>query len=60
MSRWINRKEIAQLIDFSVTQVRKNEQRLGIGGFKKQLNARCIVYERRFVLEALRRSGFLG
>lgn len=57
--RFIDRKELAQILECSYDQVRKNERAWGIKSARRGLN-RCVRYERTLCLDILRRSGLLS
>lgn len=58
--KWIDRKEIAIILEISVFQVRSGEERLGLAPVRKDLNARCVRYHRIQALKALRDRGLLS
>lgn len=53
--RLLTRKDVAELMECSVDQVRKNEVRWGLRCARRDLNARCVRYLVSGVREALRR-----
>ncbi len=46
MSRWLNRKDLAQILDVSVDQVRKNEKAWGLDAARYDLNLRVVRYDK--------------
>jgi hypothetical protein len=57
--RFINRKEIAQLLEVSIDTVRREEIRWGIAQFRRNVTKRQVDYVRRYTMDALQRRGLL-
>ena len=57
--RFINRKEIAQLLEVSIDTVRREETRWGIAQFRRNVTKRQVDYVRRYAIDALQRRGLL-
>lgn len=53
------RKEVAQLIDCTAEQVRKNEKRWGLKDARADLNSRCVRYRARLTRIILKAKGFI-
>ena len=49
----LSRKDVAELLDVSVDQVRKNERRWGLNAARRDLNRRCIRYRTLMALAIL-------
>ena len=60
MKKFLNRKDIADLLECTVTQVRKNEKRLGLVEARRDLNPRCVRYLATLALRNLEKRGFLA
>lgn len=57
--RYINRKEIAQLLEVSVDTVEREEVRWGLRPFRRNVTPRQVDYVRRYVIETLRARGLI-
>ena len=44
MKKFLTRKELAQLLEVTVDQVRRNERRWGLHKYRRNLNGRSITY----------------
>lgn len=55
----LTRKDIAEMIDGTPEQVRKNEKRWGLDAARRDLNARCVRYLSALALTILRTKGYI-
>ena len=55
----VDRKELAQLLNVSPDQVRRNEVRWGLSQAKVILNRKTVRYYKRVALLILKRRGFI-
>jgi len=53
--KFLTRKDIAQMLEVTVEQVRENEVRWGLAPHRRDLNGRCVRYLAKEAIEALRR-----
>ena len=58
MKRFYTRKDLAQMLECTSEQVRKNEAAWGIKGFRSDLSRRSVRYKAE-VLEHLKKKGIL-
>lgn len=59
MKKFLNRNDIAIMLECSVAQVRKNEARWGLKEARRDLNSRCIRYVAPLALKNLQARGLL-
>jgi len=57
--RFLDRNDIAQLLECSVQSVRRNEESWGIAAFRLKFNDRTIRFHTTVTLQQLRKLGFL-
>ena len=53
------RKDVAQLLNVSADQVRRNEKRWGLDQARVDLNCRCVRYSTLRMMRILRALGFV-
>ena len=51
--RLLSRKDVAELLEVSPEQVRKNERRWGLHAARRDLNQRCVRYKTLMALAIL-------
>lgn len=56
----LSRKDLAELMDITPEQVRKNEVRWGLRVARRDLNRRCVRYLAARALPILKASGFIA
>jgi hypothetical protein len=56
----LSRKDLAELMDITPEQVRKNEVRWGLRIARRDLNRRCVRYLASLALPTLRSLGFIA
>ena len=59
MTKFVNRKELALLLEVSVFQVRSNEKNWGLVPAKRMINQRCVRYVREIAEKALKERGLI-
>ena len=56
---WIDRKEIARLLNLSYDWVRYNEDRIGLGVCRTKFSGNVLRFRRRRAIAILRKKGLL-
>lgn len=54
MSRFVNRKDLARILEVSYHTIMRNEQRLGLDRARRDLNARIVRYDAAIAERELR------
>ena len=55
MSRFVNRKDLARILEVSVDSIARNEQRLGLDIARRDVNARLVRYDAAIATRELKR-----
>jgi hypothetical protein len=55
-----SRKDLATLLGVTVDQVRRNEQLWGLDKTRRDLNPRCVRYQKSQTMAILRVKGWVG
>lgn len=58
--RYIDRNELAMLLECSIQTTASNEKRWGISAFRVAFNSRVIKFHRKPTLEQLRKIGLIS